>query len=143
MKIIIMHLIKQNRVIISKPAKFEVYCDNSTVQLHSFKVVEDNHCEFCKKMRINLFCECEIVIPFRNKVSNRILPKLRINIVLDKNCLVFKTRQIFHFKNRLLLRARFFVCRCKYLESTPGMLQFINVINFVNKSLRNKIINCR
>ena len=55
------------------------------VQLHGYEIVENNLCKFCyKKLEtlMHLFCKCETVILLWNIVSDWILSRLRINIVL-------------------------------------------------------------
>ena len=81
---------------------------------------------------MHLFCEYEIVILFWNNVSDWILSRIRVNIVLDKQ------HTLFDFENKgsffslidgiLLLCGRFLVYRCKYSESKKDMLQVFNLI---------------
>ena len=97
---------------------------------------------------MHLLCDFKIVVSFWNNVSEFISSRLRTNIVLRKQHMLFSFDQkgvIFCFLNGLLICARFLIYRCKYSKSKPDMLQYYNSINLVKKSeyiIANKTINC-
>ena len=62
------------------------------LQLHGFERVDDNLCKFCRKepeTLMHLFCDCKIVVKFWNNVSEFISSRLRTNIVLRKQHILF------------------------------------------------------
>ena len=109
------------------------------LQLHGFELVDDNLCKFCRKepeTLMHLFCDCEIVVSFWNNVSKFLPSRLRTDIVLRKQHMLFGFDHksiFFFFGNQLLLCARFLIYRCKYSKSKPDMLQYINSINLVKQ----------
>ena len=83
---------------------------------------------------MHLFCDCEIVVSFWNNVSEFMSSRLRTNIVLCKQHMLFGFEHkgiFFCFVNQLLLCARFLIYR--YSKSKPDMLQYFNLINLVKQ----------
>ena len=71
------------------------------LQLHGFELVDNNLCKFCRKdpeTLMHLFCDCEIVVSFWNNVSEFLSSRLRINIILRKQYMLFG----FHHKGIFL-----------------------------------------
>ena len=74
---------------------------------------------------MHLFCDCEIVVSFWNNVSEFMSSRLRTNIFLRKQHMLFgfdHKGTIFCFLNGLLLCARFLIYRCKNSKSKSDML---------------------
>ena len=64
---------------------------------------------------MHFFCDCEIVVSFWNNVSEFMSSRLRTNIVLRKQHMLFGFEHkgiFFFFVNQLLLCARFLIYRC-------------------------------
>ena len=83
---------------------------------------------------MHLLCDCEIVVCFWKNVSEFISSRLRTNIVLRKQHMLFGFDHkdiIFCFLNGLLRCARFLIYRCIYSKSKPDMLQYFNLSNLV------------
>ena len=62
------------------------------LQLYGFELVDDNLSKFCRKepeTLMHLFCDCEIVVSFWNNVSEFMSSRLRTNIVLHKQHMLF------------------------------------------------------
>ena len=93
---------------------------------------------------MHLFCDCKTVVSFWNNVSEFVSSRLRTNIVLRKQHMLFGFDHkdvTFCFLNGLPICARFLIYRCKYSKSKPNMLQYFNLINLVknqNIQLQNK-----
>ena len=85
------------------------------LQLHGFELVDDNLCKFYRKepeTLMHLFCDCEIVVSFWNNVSEFLSSRLRTDIVLRKQHMLFGFDHkgfFFCFVNQLLLCARLFI----------------------------------
>ena len=116
------------------------------LQLHGFKLVDNNLCKFCGKepeTLMHLFCDCEIVLSLWNNVSEFMSSRLRTNIVFCKQHMLFGFDHkgiIFCFSNGLLLCVRFLIYTCKYSKSKLELLQYFNLINLVKKI---SIYNCK
>ena len=66
---------------------------------------------------------CEIVVSFCNNASGFVSTRLRANIALLKQHVLFDFDNKGGFLNGLLICARFFIYRCKYSKSKPDLLQ--------------------
>ena len=111
---------------------------NKLAQPHGFETIENNLCTFCKKdpeTFMLLLCECKIGILFWNSFNDWISSKLCINIVYDKQHILFcfkNKNRSFDLINGLLLCARFLGLSIPY--QNPICHNFFDLINFVKKS---------